>query len=67
MAPPRKFGEVATLEVHLRLTPRERAEWQAVARETQTTVSALVREAINRYVADYGEREVFRHRSRSGS
>ena len=57
--PPRVDGEVATARVWAWLTPRERAELERVANDNGVPVAALIREAVNEYVADYGERRVF--------
>lgn len=52
--------EAASAQVQLRVTPGQRLELRRVANENRTDVAGLLREAVNEYVADYGERRVFR-------
>lgn len=59
MARPAIFGEPATAAIRIRVTPEQRRELQRVARENQTDVAAVIREAVNVYVADYRESGVF--------
>jgi hypothetical protein len=68
---PRRHGRprivddaVATERVQLRCTPALRLELQRVASERGSAMTDVVREAINVYVRDYGEREVFPKRRR---
>lgn len=59
MARPRKVGETATCRFWLRLTPSQRAGLHRVAQENRSTVAAVVKEAIDEFVADYAERQLF--------
>jgi hypothetical protein len=66
--PDRRRGRPCTFEapaadrISLRLTSAQRLELRRVAFENQTNLSGVVREAVNSYVADYGDRRVFRRR-----
>ena len=42
-----------------KVTPRMRLELAAVARATGTTMSAVIRDAVNTFVADYGGPPIF--------
>lgn len=57
--PPRIDGEHASERVWLRLTPAEREALKAAAQENGEPVGVLLRNAVNAYVADFSEREVF--------
>lgn len=49
------------------LTESEREDLLEVARENGQSVAAVLREAVNEYVADYRERRIFRSKnSRQG-
>ena len=52
-------GETATDRIVVRVTPPERADLDAVARENHSTRAAVIRDAVNEYVADYRDRRVF--------
>ena len=64
MARPRMFDVAASQGVSVRLTPAQRLELEAVAREERTPVSRVVREAVNAYVGDYRELPIFPLRRR---
>ena len=49
----------------IRITDEERADLEQVARENSCTVTAVMRDAVNTYVADYGERPVFERLSKT--
>lgn len=57
--PRRVEGERASERIWALLTPNERASLVAAAKENGITISQLIRDAVNDYVADYGERPVF--------
>lgn len=44
----------------VRLTQEERRDLEQVARENRLTVAAVIRDAVNEFVADYREQRVFR-------
>lgn len=44
----------------IRLTIAERTDLESVAKESGTTLTEVLREAVNEYVADYRDRAVFR-------
>lgn len=45
--------------ITIRLTVREREDLEDVARENETSLAGLIRQAVNEYVGDYRERPVF--------
>ncbi len=49
----------ATARIELRVTPAQRLDIKRVAQENGTGMSGVMREAINEYVADYRERQLF--------
>ena len=59
------FDEPATAHLNIRVTPGQRLELRRVAAENGMRVSAVVRDAVNEFVADYREGgRVFRRRAR---
>jgi hypothetical protein len=54
----------STARIELRVTPAQRIELRRVANENQTGVAGLLREAVNEFVADYHERQLFIRRKR---
>ena len=50
----------ATASFRMRLSPAERQELERVAADEGRALTAVVRDAVNEYVADYSERRVFR-------
>jgi hypothetical protein len=46
--------------ISVAVTPAQRLELRRVASDNRTGVSGIIREAVNEYVADYGERRPFR-------
>ena len=60
MGRPPTRGAVARAVFHVRITASERRDLDDVARENCVTVSEVLREAVNEYVADYRDRAVFR-------
>ena len=57
---PAKFGEPATETIRVRVTRQQRCALEQAARENQTDLAGVIRDAVNDYVAQYGEAEVFR-------
>jgi hypothetical protein len=49
----------ATARIELRVTPAQRLELQRVATDNRLGMSGILREAVNEFIADYGERPVF--------
>jgi hypothetical protein len=49
----------ATVRIALRVTPAQRLELRRVASDNQTGMSGIIREAVNEFVSDYGERTTF--------
>ena len=60
MGRPRQGDEVATAAIRVRVTPAQRQAIQQAAEVNQTSPSGVIRDAVNAYVADYGDRPVFR-------
>lgn len=60
MARPLRSGEPSNLRLRVRITASERRALTEVARENRANVSRVVRDAVNEYVADYRDRQVFR-------
>ena len=49
----------STARVEIRMTPAQRLELRRVASDNGTGVAGIIREAVNEFVADYGERPPF--------
>jgi len=54
----------ATQRITVRVTPAQRLELRRVASDNRTGMAGIIREAVNEYVADYGDRHPFRHPKR---
>jgi len=52
----------ATGWINVRVTPGQRLELRRVADLSGMRVSTVIREAVNEFVADYGDRQPFRRR-----
>ena len=61
---PTLYDTQADARISLNVTPAQLAELKLVARENRTTVSGIIREAVNEFVADYDERRPFAPRRR---
>jgi hypothetical protein len=57
---PRLFDVAASERISVNVTPAQRLELRRVASDNRTGVAGIIREAVNEYVADYGERRPFR-------
>lgn len=53
--PARVDGQRASRRIEFRLTVDENARLEALARENGIPIAALIREAVNEFVADYAE------------
>jgi hypothetical protein len=63
MAAPRQFDEPSTAFIVMRVTLTQQREIRQVARENRLTVSEVLREATDEFVADYRESHpVFRRK-----
>jgi predicted DNA-binding protein len=60
MARPALFGEPATDAIRIRVTPEQRRALERVASQNQMVIAEVIREAVNTFVADYGDASVFR-------
>jgi hypothetical protein len=56
---PPLFDVPATARVTFALTPAQHLELQRVASDNRTGVSGIIREAVNEFVSDYGDRPPF--------
>lgn len=55
------FDEAARARIRIRVTTAQRLDLEQVARENNTNVAGVIRDAVNTFVADYRERRpVFR-------
>lgn len=52
-----RYGEPANRVIHIRLTRRQYRDLTQVARDNQTTLAGLIREAVEEFVADYREND----------
>lgn len=50
----------ASTSIHVRVTPAQRLDIRRVAEETGTNTSGILREAVNEFVGDFRDRQVFR-------
>jgi hypothetical protein len=57
---PRLFDEPASASISVKVTPAQRLELRRVASDNGTGMAGIIREAVNEYVADYGDRRPFR-------
>jgi hypothetical protein len=55
----------ASARISVAVTPAQRLELRRVASDSRSGVSGLIREAVNEYVSDYGERRLFRSEKRT--
>jgi hypothetical protein len=60
MGRPVKFERAASHAIRVRVTPQQRQALHSVARENRTRISDVIRDAVNTYVSDYKETQVFR-------
>ena len=54
-----RAGVRSTARVEFVVTPTEREQLQRVAKAEGKNVATVIREAVNEFVADYGEKFVF--------
>jgi hypothetical protein len=60
---PTRAGVRANRRLQFRMTDQERQALKQVASELGQDVAAVMRDAVNEYVADYSERRIFRSRT----
>ncbi len=53
------YDTPASVRLSLAVTPAQRLDLKQVAAESRTGLSGLLREAVNEFVSDYRERQVF--------
>jgi hypothetical protein len=61
---PPLYDVPASARIAFAVTPAQRLELRRVASENGTGVSGILREAVNEFVSDYGERRPFRRKKR---
>lgn len=54
-----KFGEAADVQLRVQVTPSQRLRLQAAAKLNLTTVSDLVRDAVDSYILDFSDEPMF--------
>jgi hypothetical protein len=57
---PRLFDEPASHRITVNVTSAQRLEIRRIASDNRTGMAGVLREAVNEYAADYGERRPFR-------
>lgn len=53
MARRAQFGDPAVASIHVRVTEEQRRTLERHARENRISVSSMIRDAVNSFVADY--------------
>lgn len=61
---PPLYEAPASARISLAVTPAQRLELRRIASDNGSGLSGIIREAVNEFVADYGERRPFRSRKR---
>jgi hypothetical protein len=61
---PPLFDVAASERIYVNVTPAQRLELRRVAGDNGTAVAGIIRDAVNEYVADYGDRKPFTRRKR---
>lgn len=56
MSRPATFGTPATDAIRVRVTPEQKRELKQLAKENQTNIASVIREAVNAYAADCRDR-----------
>ena len=56
---PPLYDTPASARISVKVTPAQRLELRRVASDTGSGVSGIIREAVNEYVNDYGDRRLF--------
>jgi hypothetical protein len=56
---PPLYDVPASVRVTFSLTPAQRLDLKRVASDNGVGISGIIRDAVNEYVSDYGERRVF--------
>lgn len=56
---PPRAGVRATKRIEIVVTDEERAALDQMAKDNRQTLAAVIRDAVNTFVSDYGERVVF--------
>lgn len=59
---PRLYDVPASDRITVNVTPAQRLALQRVASDNRTGVAGIIRDAVNEYVGDYGERRPFHRR-----
>jgi hypothetical protein len=56
---PPLYDETASERIYVKVTPAQRLELRRVATDNRTGMSGIIREAVNAFCDDYGERRPF--------
>jgi hypothetical protein len=56
---PPLYDVPASTRVSVKMTPAQRLDLRRVASDNGTGVSGIIREAVNEFVSDYGDRRPF--------
>lgn len=59
---PPLFDVPASERIYVNVTPAQRLELRRIATDNRTGMAGIIREAVNEYVGDYGERKPFTRR-----
>jgi hypothetical protein len=59
---PPLYDVPASDRIYVNVTPAQRLELRRIATDNRTGMAGIIREAVNEYVADYGERQPFTRR-----
>jgi hypothetical protein len=61
---PALYDTPASSRITFAVTPAQRLELRRVASDNGTGMSGIIREAVNEFVSDYGERRPFHKKKR---
>jgi hypothetical protein len=61
---PPLYDAPASTRISVKVTPAQRLELRRVASDNRTGMSGIIREAVNEFVSDYGDRPTFRRTKR---
>jgi hypothetical protein len=56
---PPLYDVPASTRISVKVTPAQRLELRRVASDNRTGMAGIIREAVNEFVSDYGERRTF--------
>lgn len=59
MPRPLRYDAAATVAIYVRVTPAQKRDLERIADDNDQTVSDVIREAVNEFVADYRDLPCF--------